>query len=308
MIGISFMRILRTAFQNLWRNIWLAVATLIITTITLLMMSVLYFANIFGVQVLQNIEDKVDLSVIFKENVQEQYITTIAQEVRARQDVQAVTIVTSAQALDIFRQRHVDDPLIEESLQELQDNPLPATMYIVATEPRFYQNIAQSLEAEKYSPFIDRVNYENSRGVIERLIAIISSVKNIGFLVTVTFALLVVLIMFNTVRLAIYSFREEIDIMRLVGASRWFIQGPFVIEAVIVAVVAVGVASTLIYPALKAVAPQLQRFFFDTQESQFNIYQYALEHWTTVIGLQMLLAVGLAIFSSLIAVRRYLRD
>lgn len=308
MIGISFLRILRTAVQNLWRNVWLTVATTVIMIITLLMVSFLYFANVFGVQILQNIEEKVDLSVTFKENVQSQYIDAIAQEIKSRQDVQDVRVVTSDQALENFRNRHRDDPLIEESLQELEDNPLPANIYIVATEPRFYQNIAKQLEAEKYTPFIEQVNFESSRGVIDKLIGLITSVKNIGLIITITFSILVVLIMFNTVRLAIYSFREEIDIMRLVGASRWFIQGPFVMEAMMVGLISVAISTAMIYPALRAAGPQLQRFFFDASQSQFNLYEYAVDHWPTVIGLQLLLAVGLAMFSSLIAVRRYLRD
>ncbi len=308
MIGISFVRILRAAAQNLWRNVWLSVATTVIMVITLLMMTFLYFANVFGGHILQNIEDKVDLSVTFKENVQQQYIEAIAQEIKSREDVKDARVISSEQALDIFRSRHQDDPLIEESLQELEKNPLPANMYIIATEPRFYQNIAKQLEAEKYSPFIEQVNFESSRSVIERLIGLITAVKNVGLIITITFSILVVLIMFNTVRLAIYSFREEIDIMRLVGASRWFIQGPFVIEAMIVGLIAVGVSSALIYPALHALAPQLQRFFFDANQNQLNLYNYAVSHWATVIGIQLLLAVGLAMFSSLIAVRRYLRD
>lgn len=308
MIGISFLRILRAAVQNLWRNVWLTVATTVIMVITLIMMSFLYFANVFGVQILQNIEEKVDLSVTFKENVQSQYIDAIAQEIKSRQDVKDVQIVTSDQALENFRARHLDDPLIEESLKELEENPLPANIYIVATEPRFYQNIAQQLEAEKYTPFIEKVNFESSRGVIDKLIGLITSIKNVGLIITATFSILVVLIMFNTVRLAIYSFREEIDIMRLVGASRWFIQGPFIIEAMLVGLLAVALASAMIYPTLKAVGPQLQRFFFDASQSQFNLYDYAVTRWATVIGLQLLVAVGLAMFSSLIAVRRYLRD
>jgi cell division transport system permease protein len=308
MIGISFVRVLRAAMQNFWRNIWLSVATTVIMTITLLMMLTLYFANVFGGVLLRTIEEKVDLSVTFKENVQEEYITAIADELKARPDVQEVKVVSSEEALNIFRNRHQDQPLIEESLKELENNPLPANLYVIATEPRFYQTISQHLESEKYSPFIEKVNFENSRGVIERLIAFISSVKNIGFVATITFAVLVMLIMFNTVRLAIYSFREEIDIMRLVGASRWFVQGPFIAEAVVVALIAVALASAVTYPALSAATPYLERFFFDSQSEQFNLYAFAVDRWPTVIGLQLAVAVGLATLSSLIAVRRYLRD
>lgn len=307
MLGISFARILKAAFQNFWRNIWLTIATTVIMTITLLMIMFLYFANVFGNEVLHNIQQKVDLSVSFKENVDPAYITAVKQELEVREDVQSITVITSEQALDIFRSRHTDEPLIEESLGELEENPLPATMYILATEPRFYQNIAKHLEAEKYSAFIDKVNFASSRPVIERLINLISSVRNVGVVLTALFAILVVLIMFNTVRLAIYSFREEIEIMKLVGASRWFIQGPFVLEAIFVALIAVVITTAILYPTLNAVAPQLTRFFFDTQGDQFNIFEYATSHWLTVVGLQIAAAVGLATISSLIAIRRYLR-
>lgn len=308
MIGISFLRVGRAAFQNFWRNIWLSVATTIIMMITLFMMSFLYFANVFGAEVLRTIEQKVDLSVTFKENVQEEYIQAIATEMRNRSDVESVRVITSQEALAIFRERHADDPLVEESLQELENNPLPASIYIVATDPRHYQVITQQLEAEKYSPFIEEINFESSRTVIERLINLISSVKNIAIAVTVVFVCLAVLIMFNTVRLAIYSFREEIEIMRLVGASRWFVQGPFIIEAILVGLLAVVLSTSIIFPVLKATAPQLQRFFFDAQSHTFSLYEYAQGHWLTVVGLQVLIAVGLATFSSLVAIRRYLRN
>jgi cell division transport system permease protein len=308
MIGVSFWRVLRSGVLNFWRNIWLSVATTAIMIITLLMMSFLYFSNVFGAQVLRTIEQKVDVSVSFKENVQDEYIQAIGEELRARPDVETVTVITSEEALRIFKERHADEPLIEETLQELENNPLPASLYIVATEPQLYEAIAKSLEADKYSPFIAEVNFESSRGVIDKLISLIDSVKNIGILITVLFATLASLIMFNTVRLAIYSFREEIEIMRLVGASRWFIQGPFLIESIFLAVLAVTITTAILYPLLHAVSPQLQRFFFEASSEQFNVYNFARTHWLTVIGLQLGAAVGLAVVSSYVAIRRYLRN
>lgn len=308
MIGISFWRVSRTAVLNFWRNIWLSVATTAIMIITLLMMSFLYFANIFGGEVLRTIEQKVDVSVTFKENVQEEYIRAIADELKARPDVEDVTVISSEEALAIFRKRHASEPLIEETLQELEKNPLPASVYIVATQPEFYEAIAKSLEADKYNPFIESINFESSRGVIDKLIALIDSVKNVAIIITVLFAVLAALIMFNTVRLAIYSFREEIEIMRLVGASRWFIQGPFLIESIFVAILAVLVTMGILYPLLNAISPQLQRFFFDAHNAQFNLYSFAVANWPKVVVIQTGAAVGLAVVSSYVAIRRYLRN
>lgn len=306
MLGISFIRVLRSSFQNFFRNIWLSLATLVIMIITLLMMSLLYFANVFGSQVLRTIEQKVDLSATFKDSATESQIQAVAGEIGAREDVEDVRVITSDQALEEFRARHADDPFIEDSLRELESNPLPASLYVVADDPRFYQNIASQLESEKYEPFIEEVNFQDLRPVIARMIDIMNTVRNGALVVTVTFAALVVLIMFNTVRLAIYSFREEIDIMRLVGASNWFIRGPFLLEAIFVALLSVAISTAIIYPVLKATSPRLQQFFF-TDGALFDVFSFAASNWLTVLGLQVAAAVGLATFSSLIAIRRYLR-
>ncbi len=308
MIGISFLRILRTAFQNLWRNLGLSITTMIIMLITLLMLSFLYLANILGAASLHTIEEKVDLLVNFKENVQQQYVDAVAKEVGSRQDVESVRVVSSEEALANFRQRHAKDASIEDSLKEIGDNPLPASIYIVAKDPRFYQNIAKQLESEKYSPFIAEVKFEDSKATFERLTKFMAAVKNLGITLTIVFSFLGGMIVFNTVRLAFYSFREEIDIMLVVGASRWFIQGPFIIEAILVAIVAVGISVGIQYPILKATAPTMQSYFFGNQNSALNIYEYLRHNWVSFVGLQLLLAICLAFFSSLIAVRRYLRD
>lgn len=307
MIKTSSWRILRNALQNFQRNIWLSLATTIIMTLTLIMTSFLYFLNVLGGEVLNTIEAKVDLSATFKDDIGEDQISIIAEDIRSRPEVEEARVVTSEQALEDFRSRHADDAFIEESLRELEKNPLPSTLFIVASDPRQYQSIAAELESERYDPFIESVNFENSRTVIERLIAVMSGVRNIGLVTTAVLAALVILIMFNTIRMAIYSFREEIDIMRLVGASNWFIRGPFVIEAILVALLSVLISTFVLYPVLETLNPQVQRFFFSGQAVPFSIYSFALANWTTVIGLQALLAVGLAVISSLVAIRRYLR-
>ena len=309
MIGISFFRVFKAAFQNQFRNIWLTLATLVIMTITLLIVQILYVANVFGLEVLNSIEKKVDLSVTFKDGVGNDKINEVVKAVQSRNDVQDIQVISSDEALLIFKQRNLDKPFIEESLRELEDNPLPASMFIVATEPRFYELIAKSLETERFSETVEEIHYEDSKVVIDRLIALIDTVKNTGLIISIVFGALVVLIMFNTVRLAIYSFREEIDIMHLVGASRWFIRGPFMIESIMIALISVVVASAIMLPVIKAVAPELESFFFEgyVQSDPFNLYQYVLAEWPTIVGLQIMIAVGLSMFSSIIALQRYLK-
>ncbi len=307
MIGITFLRILRNAFRNFRRNVWLSIATTVIMTLTLLAISFLYIVNVLGVQVLQTFSQKVDIAVIFKDSTTTAQIASIKSDVEARSDVESTRIVTNSEALEQFRKRHSDDPYIEQALSELQTNPLPSSMFIVAKDPQFYASITSSLQSATYKPFIEKVNFENSRLVIDRLIHIMGVVKNTGLIITGIFALLVILIMFNTIRLAIYSFREEIDIMRLVGASRWYIQSPFIVESMLVALISVTISTIITYVLLNASARQINQFFFAGQNATFDIYQYVTSHWFQLIGTQIGIALLLAVVSSYVAVRRYLR-
>ncbi len=307
MVFISFFRVLRNALRNFRRNVWLSIATTVIMTLTLCIILFLYVVNVLGVEFLRTVEQKVDIAVTFKSSVSEDDVAIINRDISGRSDVESTRIVSSEQALVEYRQRHADDPYIEEALRELDENPLPSNMYIVAKDPRFYENIAESLKSEKYAPFIEKVSFQDSKSVIEKMIWIMGLIRNAGLITTAIFGLLVILIMFNTIRLAIYSFREEIDIMRLVGASRWYIQGPFLMESIIVALISVAIATTVLFITINAAAAKISLFFFAGQATNFNIYAHLTQNWGQVVGMQLAIAIGLAVFSSYVAVRRYLR-
>jgi len=307
MIGITFIRVFRNAFRNFRRNVWLSIATTLIMTLTLCIILFLYTVNVLGAEFLRNVEKKVDIAITFKETTSAAQINTIQKDIAARSDVQSTRIVTSDEALLEYRKRHADNPYIEEALKELNSNPLPNTMYIVAKDPELYENITSSLRSNQYADFIEKINFQNTKIIIEKMIKIMDVIKTSALIATGIFGLLVILIMFNTIRLAIYSFREEIDIMRLVGASRWYIQGPFLMESVIVALISVSIATTILYITLNTGANNVNLFFFLGQSTNFDIYRYAVAHWVQIIGLQLVAAISLAVLSSYIAVRRYLR-
>jgi cell division transport system permease protein len=163
------------------------------------------------------------------------------------------------------------------------------------------------LKDPAYASYIEKVNFENSKGVIDKLIHLMTLTKNTALIITGIFALLVMLIMFNTIRLAIYSFREEIDIMRLVGASRWYIQSPFIVESMFVAFISVIISVTVTFLLLNAGADQINHFFFAGQNTAFDIYEYTLSHSLQLVGTEVGVALLLAVISSYVAVRRYLK-
>lgn len=276
-------------------------------TLTLLVVSFLYVVNVIGNHVLTTFSQKVDIAVIFKQETTADQISTIKSAIEHRPDVESTHVTTSEDALNQFRQKHKNEPYIEQALSELQRNPLPNSMYVVAKDPQFYSDISNSLRDPVYAQFIDKVNFEDSKSVIEKLVRIMTLTKNTALIVTGIFAVLVMLIMFNTIRLAIYSFREEIDIMRLVGASRWYIQSPFIVESMLVAGISVAISITATFLLLNAGADSINRFFFSGQQAVFDIYAYTTSHWIQLIGAEAGVALLLAIMSSYIAVRRYLK-
>jgi cell division transport system permease protein len=307
MLGITFIRVLRNAFRNFRRNVWLSIATTVIMTLTLLVISFLYTVNVIGQHVLTTFSQKVDIAVIFKDTATSDQVSAIQSAMKNRSDVESTKIVTSDEALLQFRTQHKDDPFIEQALSELQNNPLPSSMYIIAKDPQFYSDISNSLKDPAYASYIEKVNFENSKGVIDKLIHLMTLTKNTALIITGIFALLVMLIMFNTIRLAIYSFREEIDIMRLVGASRWYIQSPFIVESMFVAFISVIISVTVTFLLLNAGADQINHFFFAGQNTAFDIYEYTLSHSLQLVGTEVGVALLLAVISSYVAVRRYLK-
>lgn len=295
-------RIIKYGFQSFWRNGLLSSATVAIMTLTLLLCSGLIIFGNAGNVVLQSLESKIDVSVYFKTNVGENQILAIKKNIEQLDEVASVEYISQEDALATFKERHKDDPVIIQSLEELGYNPLSASLNIRAKNPRNYEGIANYLGKEIPSEFIDKINYSQNQIIIDRLNKIISAFQTGGLIAVGVLALVAFLITFNTIRLAIYSNRESIGIMRLVGASGSLIRGPYVVEAFIIALASTILSSILLIPILYSIAPYFNNFI-----PEFNIIEYFWSHFFYLFGIQFLVGLALAILSSVIAIRKYLK-
>jgi len=287
-----------------WRNIWLSLAATAVMVLTLAMLSLLLIVTVLGQNLLTTIEEKVDITVFMADSATEAAILAVKADVEGRDDVTSVTHIGKEQALAAFRQRHRGNPLIAQALQELRENPLQSALVIRAVRPEAYPRINEALTGPKYEPFIARVTYDDNREVIVRLTAAIQTIRHIGLGITITLAIIAILVTFNTIRLAIYGYHEEIEIMHLVGASPWFIKGPFVIEGMLSGGIAALFTLAFLYPLLRVLSPRLGAFFAD---GRFDLYAWAVGNVAVVVGLVGGVGVLLGIVSSTIAVQRYLR-
>ena len=296
------MRILKTGWQSFWRNLWLSTATIIVMILTLMVVFGLSLFNVMTQAVVKNLEEKVDISVYFQKDAEEEKILEIRQELVGLEEIKSVDYVSEEQALANFRERHKDDAMLLQSLQELEENPLEASLNIKANFASQYESVANYLAQDRFSGLIEKVNYSQNKEIIERLSGITGNIQKGGWAVSLVLALAAIFVTFNTVRLTMYNWRDEISVMRLVGASSWFIRGPFLVEGVIYGLVAALTTLILSFPVLYFLSPKITSFLPGVDLFYFyqaNFWQYLL----------LLLFVGAALggVSSFIAIRRYLK-
>lgn len=302
----GFKRIVRSGFVGFWRNAFVSLAAIFVMSIALFVIgSTLLIDQLLGVS-LQNIQNKVDINVYFVPGAEEEDILSLESSVSALPEVADVTYTSAEEALALFRDRHRGDETIIQGLEELEDNPLGATVAIRARETSQYEGISNFLEEQKESedpetPLIDEINFVKNKNAIDKLTTIIGAVERAS-LVTMAFLVVAsILITFNTIRLAIYTTREEISIMRLVGASNMYIRGPFMLQGIMYGLIAGVVAILLLYPILLWIGPETEEFF------EFNIFSYFVTDFSRIFGVVVGSGIGLGLISSVLAVSRYLR-
>lgn len=296
-------RIVHYGVQGFWRNGWPSATTVAIMSLALLMVVGLVFFNYTTDMAVSSIQDKIDISVYFKAGTSEDQILSIKQSLESLAEVKEVEYVSSDKALEMFKAAHQDDQSILQAVNELSDNPLVASLNIKAKKADQYASIAQYLDSPNLSQYIDTLSYSKNQTVIERLNSIISNVNRGGLAVTLAFAILAGLVVFNTIRLAIYSNREEIGVMRAVGASNTFVRGPYVVEGIICGISAAVISLIIAAPIVFLVSPYLRVFIPGS-----DMFRYFYSNIISLFLYVIAFGVGIGSLSSFVAVRRYLKN
>lgn len=299
---LTLNRIIKSGLVNFWRNGWLSTATVLIMSITLSVWTSLFLLNVILTSVLNTLSDKVDISVYFNLNAKESDILTLAEKITNLGEVSSVKYISVDEALEIFKKRHSDDEILLKSVKELGDNPLEASLNILAKDALKYELVSTFLDQSQYKNIISKVNYTENKTIIERFGNIIGVLRQSGVVVSLVLALITFLVAFNTVRLAIYSSREEITIMKLVGASNWFVRGPFIVEGALHGLIASAFSFMVIIPEVAIMGPKLFNFLPD-----INLVNYFGDNFWSILIFQTLSGITLGIFSSWFAVRKYLK-
>lgn len=307
MLWISIKRVLYSGFINFWRNSVVSAASVLVMTVTLFTIGSAIFIQATLDATLAELRSRVDVNVYFTTNAPEDEIMRVKGLVEALPEVARVEYISREEALANFKERHQNDQLTLQALEELDDNPLGAALNIKAKETSQYEGIATFLDTsplvdKNNNPLIDSVNYFQNKTAIERLNAIIVSSERLSVGVTLLLVIISVLITFSTIRLTIFTSRDEIAVMRLVGASTFYARAPFLVEGMLSGVFAGIIALALFYPLTIWLGPITQNFF-----SALNVFEYYQAHFGQFFLIVMGSGIVLGALSSFLAIKRYLK-
>lgn len=317
MIFTTFRRITRTGFVNFWRNGFLSFTAIVILSLSLLTLGGLIFAGAFGRELISQVKDQVDINVYFSLSAPESNILALQNEVDALPQVASTTYISRDQALAQFQTKWQDNSLIMQGLQELGSNPFPAVLNIKATDPGQYGGIASYLSDknptdDSGAPIIDKINYQENKLIIDRLGRIIPAVEQAGTAIAILFAVIAMIVVFNTIRLITYTARDEMSVMKLVGASNIYVRGPLVISGIMYGVISGVITLVILAAAAYWSDTVILRLAGVDTAANFSFAvdvfsNYFIQNFGQIFAVIMGAGILLGGISSYIAARRYLR-
>jgi cell division transport system permease protein len=301
-------RIIRAGFFSFWRNGFISLSSILVMVVTLFVIGSVIFSSVVLKSTLDQIRDKVDINVYFVTSAPEDQILQMKKSLEQLPEVLTpVQYVSKEEALAAFKKRHENDEFTLQALDELGENPLGATLNIKAKDPSQYEGIARFIESKRTEAvggdsIIDKVNYLQNKDAIDRLTKIINSANNLGLILTVFLVAISVLITFNTIRLVIYMSRDEISVMRLVGASDRYIRGPFFVAGCIYGFLSAIITLLLLYPVTLWLGDKTADFFVG-----LNVFHYYISNFGEIFGIIVGSGIAIGSISSYLAVRKYLK-
>lgn len=302
MLKEKLRRVYFSGWTNFRRNSYVSFGTTGVMALVLIMFLGLVAVNFLGGVMISELEAKVDVSVYFKAEASDDAIRNVKTDLESLNTVKSVQYISREEALALFKERHAQDALIQESLAELETNPLQSSLNLKATDTGEYASIVSFLETHKQRTTIDKINFYENQAVIGRVQNISRSVQQWGLMITLTLAVIAVLVAFNTIRLTIYNQKSEIEIMRLVGGSNWYIRAPYLIEGSLYGIFAGLLALTLFYFGAASVSSKVALVM-----PGVSLIGYFGGNAVQIVLMTLTAGVGLGVISSLIAIRRFLR-
>lgn len=293
-------------WHNASRNIWLSLATGVVGVMALFSVALLLTIGVLSDYTIQNLKDRVNLTLYFKPEVAAERVRILGQELAKQPLVASVRFISPEVALSRFKERHSADQEVMEGLEAVGGNPFGSSLIVQTKSERDYEAIINLVRDEPFRSLLQQNDeeFQDYAGIIQKFSNLTRQVNSIGLMVSAIFVLIAVLLVFNAVRVAIYTRREEIYIMKLVGASNWYVRMPFLLVAVIYALFSMIIFLVLWYLFLWAAQPFMNTLWAD---QTFSLMKYFNSQAIRFFGLMLVGLIVLNVISAFVAVRRYVK-
>lgn len=272
--------------------------------LTLLTVNVLVILNVVTATAITSVEEKIDVSVYFEPDTSLEIVQGAQGYLQGLPQVVDAKLITPDEALARFKERHVEDAEILKSLEEIEGNPFGASLVVKAKSPKDFDFILEALDNPQFRDYVEKKEFDDYEAIIQSINRVTDRVRLFGLALSGIFLLIAVLIVFNSIRVAIFIHKEEISIMRLVGASSWFIRAPFWVEVIMFSLLATIVSMVVTYPILGVLEPQFNSFFYPVETGLLAYYN---ANFLYLFGIQFIGLCIINIVASTVAMRQYLK-
>ncbi|MFW0837739.1 MAG: cell division protein FtsX [Candidatus Komeilibacteria bacterium] len=306
MFLLDIYRAFRFAWQSFWRNFWLSIVTITIISLALISVSFLLLFNITTTHVIDTVQNNTEIYIDLTPQAKLAQVQFLVDELNKLPEIKAVQFITPEETLQAFKERYSDNSVVMDSLESLDENPFTGSLMLKVQQIDQFSALLDEISKPEYGDILEINNSEfyQARDLINAINDYSQKVENVGFGISIFFVLISIIVVFNTIQMGIYSHREEIGIMKLVGASNSFIRAPFLIEGILYSFIAIILVGAIIYPLSIFVQPHLDNFLGEYSLSLVNAINNSA--WQ-VFGLEIGIAILITVISSLLATRRYLK-
>jgi cell division transport system permease protein len=302
---ITLWRVFKSGFRNTFRHAWLSSAATAIMAVTLIIMTFFAFSIYFVQSQLKEVQQKIDLTLFISDDAKDEQIKALQSKVLQVEGVSNVAFVSKSDALKRLEASSDEGKKLAKSATEI-GNPLPASLEVKLVKIDDIGPINQKIRALSEASIITETSYDsrddNRKGVVENIIRISNGVTRLGAILSAVFLIISLLIIFNTIRMAIFTRREEVEIMKLVGATKWFIRGPFIVEGSLYGVFGATIAVVALIPISRAAG----QFLIEKLNASAAV-SYFGGHFGLVILCIYLLGITIGALSSWLAISRHLK-
>jgi cell division transport system permease protein len=304
---ITVERIIKNGFVNFGRNVWLAVAAIAMMGITLTILLFAIIANATFTHTINDLTSHIDVVEYLKDNVSQSQVDRQIRDLKSLPEVKNATYTSKADALLAYEKLNANNPTLLAAISQT-DNPLPASITIKPSDPNRLQDIQDFLNKPSQKVLqSDPTSYSGDRkAAIDKITSATHFFQQAGIVGIIVFIVISMLIIFNTIRMAIFNRRDELIIMRLLGASTSYIRGPFVVETMLYGAVAAAISLIVCWSLFKVASSTLQASSLGLLDIGYS-NNYFSKHAASILTIQILVGILIGAASSLIATRRYLK-